>query len=232
MSLLSKCAIDASAKDLYNALQATRLPSVQVSTKWGAANMMPDANSSKAVDTDRLAISREDHYKVLIEDARALGDRRETINDLFMGLVTLMLGAQGYLLVNSKDTDIHTTIYIACIGVFGAYLSRVWRSVLEGYRTLLNFRYHVLKQWERNWFAADQQYYVSEDALYDPKLVQNPPTPLVASYADHLQKIRPFVNIYKLMPRLTLFAFLAVACIRPVLLLIGILPALVPQIVH
>lgn len=194
--------------------------------------MATEGTSSSTSDPDQLVLSREDHYKVLIEDARALGDRRETINDLFMGLVTLMLGAQGYLLVNSKDTDLHTTIYIACIGLFGAYLCRIWRSVLEGYRTLLNFRYHVLKQWEQAWFAADQRYYVSEDALYDPKLAKEPPTPLVASYVDHLQRIRPFVNIYQLMPRLTFLAFLVVACVRPALLLIDVLPAIALKVVR
>jgi len=180
---------------------------------------------------EHVVLSRKDHYKILIEDARALGDRRETINDLFIGLVTLLLGAQGYLLINSKDSDLHTSVYITCIGLFGAYLCRVWNNVLEGYRTLLNFRYHVLKEWERSWFAVDQQYYVSEDALYDPRLALKPPTPLVASYADQLQKIRPFINIYKLMPRLMFLVFIAVACLRPALLLFDLLPALIPRIV-
>jgi hypothetical protein len=154
-----------------------------------------------------------EHYKLLIEDARGLGDRRETLNDLFLGLITLILGAQGYLMITTKDSDLRATIYIIAVGAFGYRLAWVWAKVLESYKALLNFRYHVLKEWERA-LPENQRYYISEDALYDAKLRSDPPTTLVSSYLAELRNIHPFVNVYKALPSMARIAYVLLVAVR------------------
>ena len=82
------------------------------------------------------SLARDEHYRLLIEDARSLRISRENINDRFIGLTTLMLGAQGYLLVTFPRDDNASTFYIIGIAVAGIFLCSIWSRVLNGYKQL------------------------------------------------------------------------------------------------
>jgi hypothetical protein len=47
-------------------------------------------------------ISRAEHYKLVVEDSRAITEERTRINQWFVSLLTLILGAQGYLLIHFR----------------------------------------------------------------------------------------------------------------------------------
>jgi hypothetical protein len=142
------------------------------------------------------------HYQLLIGDARALGDRRETVNNLYVGLITLILGAEGYLFIYIKNSEVSGVVLSAVVGVFGIVLSFVWRQVLSNYKKLLDLRYKVLIEWERA-FPEDKRYYSREDALY-------------YSIPQKARRIA-FVKTYILLPNIMIVGFLAIIAVRFVL---------------
>lgn len=154
-----------------------------------------------------------EHYAILIEDARALGDRRETINNLFVGLVTLILGAQGYIITSASDTELKGTVIIVALSIFGFIICQVWRNVLFSYRILLNFRYEVLKTWETH-FPPGQRYYLAEDIIYEHNPQEDPERPLANRYLKTLKtshgKTYPFVDIYRVIPSIMLSGFVVI----------------------
>jgi hypothetical protein len=177
-----------------------------------------------------MTLSKEEHYRLLIEDARSLRLSRENINDLFIGLTTLLLGAQGYLLISFQQTDAASTFYIIGIALAGLFVCSIWSRVLAGYKQLLNYRYLVLKFWEDRWFSKEQQFYVSEDALYEHDPANWPKTPITQEIAKGFKRIYPFVDLYTVLPRTIRWALILVALIRPILLFISFAPALMSNI--
>jgi hypothetical protein len=174
--------------------------------------------------------ARDEHYRLLIEDTRALRVNRENINDLFIGLTTLMLGAQGYLVVTFSRDDSASTFYIVGIAVAGIFICSVWSKVLSGYKQLLNYRYLVLKYWEDHWFAKEQQFYVSEDALYEKDHDKWPKTPIADEVSKSFKRIQPFVDVYTVLPRYARMALILVALIRPALFLVGYIPTIISNL--
>jgi hypothetical protein len=168
----------------------------------------------------------DEHYRLLLDDVHVLAGRRETINDLFLGIVTLVLGAEAYLFVNTSDGDVRTMCLIVAASIYGLLFCRIWRRSLENYSALLSFRFFVLKQWEREWFPEEQRYYTAEDVLYDAKLRQHPSTTLGEAYVKQLggRRIPPFVNIYRFLPAMASVALTVIAVVR-VLLLVSYLAA-------
>jgi hypothetical protein len=164
--------------------------------------------------------SSDEHYKLLLDDVHVLAGRRETINDLFLGIVTLVLGAEAYLFINASDGDIRTMVLIVAASIYGLLFCRIWRRTLENYSALLSFRFFVLKEWERDWFPEEQRYYTAEDILYDAKLRQHPPTKLGDAYVKQLggRRIPPFVNVYRLLPTMASIALATIAAVRILLL--------------
>lgn len=175
--------------------------------------------------------SPAEHYRLVIEDARSLGQRREHINDMFLGVLTLALGAQAYLFITYKDDDIRSTLLIVVIGLFGARLCSIWGKVLANYAALLRFRYIVLKTWETEVFPPDQRYYLAEDVVYDQRLSvrsrrsqhmdrdaalpADSLLPLAKAYVKQLKGLIPdFVNVYELLPRLALLVSLGIVAVR------------------
>src|SRR5262249_54217138 len=70
-------------------------------------------------------------YQLLVEDARALGDRRDRVSSSFLSIITLILGAQGYLLITGKESDIRTTLLIWILAIFGVWLCLTWRQAIR-----------------------------------------------------------------------------------------------------
>jgi hypothetical protein len=194
------------------------------------APSQPDRNSPQFP-------SQAKHYQLVIQDARAIGQRREHINDMFLSIVTLSLGAQAYLIVTNRDSDIRSLLLIILIGAFGSALCAIWSNVLKNYAALLKFRYTTLKTWEEEGFPENQRYYVAEDVIYDSRLSARAPRhkhhsssesltaespvllPLAQAYVQGLKgkHIPDFVDIYVLIPRLAFIAMVGIVVVRIVL---------------
>jgi hypothetical protein len=187
------------------------------------------------------------HYQLVIEDARSLGQRREHINDMFLGVLTLALGAQAYLFITYKDDDIRSTLLIVVIGLFSTRLCSIWGKVLANYAALLRFRYIVLKTWETEMFPPDQRYYLAEDIVYDQRLSVRsrkarhgdrdtaPSTdsllPLAKAYIKQLKGFIPdFVNVYELLPRLAFIVSLGIVGVRVVFFMGSLLTTDLPHL--
>src|SRR5690242_15208650 len=110
--------------------------------------MLPSSDSPlQALET---LPSPKEQYAILIEDIRALSDRRETLNNLFVGIISLLAGGQAYVLISlAGNTEGLVVALLATI--FGLRLCRVWAHALGIYSVLLDVRYETLKIWERDY---------------------------------------------------------------------------------
>ena len=195
------------------------------------------ASSSRMVigelgaDNDKNHPSPSEHYKLLIEDARALGDRRETINNLFVGLLSLLAGGLGYVLISFPGKLIGLLVTLVA-SVVGIYLSKVWADVLGNYRALLKLRFALLRKWESFYqFPQIQSYYNIEELLYDRNF--NLPSELDDSTFQSLRgNASYFVDEYTALPRLMVIAFLLFILVQVLIVLStkGILPSTVPSL--
>jgi hypothetical protein len=155
------------------------------------------------------------------EDARALSDRRDRVSSIFLSILSLMLGAQGYLLVTNRDSDIRSTALIWIIALFGSWLCQTWRRAILSFKELLNFRYYALKHWEGELFPDDERYYVAEEVLYHVhEAGATPASGLAAEYVKERRKLIPFFSdTYSRLPIAALLALWGIALIRSFFLL-------------
>jgi hypothetical protein len=201
------------------------------------AQVTPEAISTVTVENTLESVDRaeypspSEHYKLLIEDARALGDRRETINNLFVGLFSLIAGGLGYVLITFPGRLPGLVVTIA-VTLFGLGLCRVWENVLGNYKALLDMRYSTLRIWEQRFnFPSLQQYYISEDILYEP--LQSPPE-LAQLIPQKLKgKAGAFVSMYVVLPKTARRMFYALLALQ-VFALLGRVALLIapPDVIH
>src|SRR5258706_8620961 len=175
---------------------------------------MPPSSDSPVQVVENLP-SLQEQYMTLIEDIRALRDRRETLNNLFCGIISLLAGGQAYLLI-SQAGNIEGLIVAILATVFGVRLCKVWVDALGTYSLLLDMRYETLKIWERHYkFPSLRKYYVSEDLIYGDL---KEPTDL----STEIKKIEPalvgrakqFTSMYVSLPRVARFVFYSLASLQ------------------
>ncbi len=176
-----------------------------------------------------------EHYKLLIEDARALGDRRETINNLFVSLVSLVAGGQGYILIAFPGQGVGLVV-IAIATLFGIRLCSIWRNALKRYDVLLALRYDVLRIWEQEpAFPPMQKFYTLEDALYSAT-----PHASVLLHAvfqgKPFPKMSSFVSLYVELPRVARLIFFALLFVQSMVVLwpvcVAVIARVLPEIIR
>ncbi|HEY7983496.1 MAG TPA: hypothetical protein VID73_04970 [Ktedonobacterales bacterium] len=155
-----------------------------------------------------------EHYHLLVDDARELAERRDRVSSLFLSLITLILGAQGYLMVQGRN-DGTTFVLIWLAAIFGAWLCLIWRRAILSFKELLNFRYFILKRWEQQGFTEDLRYYVAEDVLYHPHEPGVAIPPLAAEYVRR-RKVPFFSDTYSRLPLAGVLALAGIALVRTV----------------
>lgn len=159
--------------------------------------------------------SPSDHYKIVIEDARALGDRRDAINSMFVNIVSLIAGGAGYVLITYPGSTAGLAVILAA-AIFGWRLCHVWDDAIGNYKYLLNFRYQTLKVWEEEYgFPSLQRYYLSEDLLYGPL---ETPTELSRAMKGKKWEGRAgnFVNLYVELPKAARIVFFVLALLQTI----------------
>lgn len=175
-----------------------------------------------------------DQYKAVLEDAQSLGNRRDTINSLFVGTVSLVAGGEGYILIALAGTGTGLLVMLAAT-IFGVGLCRIWADALGSYQALLKFRYETLKVWEEKYdFPSLLKFYTSEEMLYGERgkpPIQ--PTELTDSVAASLLgSARFFSDMYVDLPKLARRILIALVALQMIALLgrifLPILPVIVP----
>lgn len=104
-----------------------------------------------------------DVYVAYLNDVNQLRTSRQTDNTTRLGVVTLLLGGQAFL-INSALTDVRQAqstitessliawvpiIAIALVGFVGCYFCHNWRRLLEDTQRTLNFKFSNLEDMER-----------------------------------------------------------------------------------
>lgn len=95
-------------------------------------------------DADRVGY-RIQEYKTVVENTSRLSDRRQIINDIFVGLNSLFLTALGFLFVNSHLKSWWTTAAFVLVTIFTLCINGTWLTMIERYRNLLGIRYSYLE---------------------------------------------------------------------------------------
>lgn len=125
-------------------------------------------------DQDTIAV-----YVAYLNDVNQLRTSRQTDNTTRLGVVTLLLGGQAFL-INSVLTDVRQAqpafneaglvswipiVAIALVGVVGCYFCHNWRRLLDDTQRTLNFKFGNLEAMERDHAAlriADAQLFLRE----------------------------------------------------------------------
>ncbi len=169
-------------------------------------------------------------YHLLSQDARALSERRDRVSSMFLSVITLILGAQGYLLVSNKDSDLRSAVLIWVATLFGTWICLTWRRAIASFKELLNFRYYALKRWESDAFTRELSYYIAEDVLYHAHDAEAPPAiPLAADYVKMRRDRIPFFSdTYGRLPTAAIVALWGVALLRTLFYTLALLAVQLP----
>ena len=92
-----------------------------------------------------------DQYKLFAEETSRIGDRRQTTNNLFLQVNSVLLGAVALLIQQafSKGTNETAFLFLGCLLVgAGAVLCGVWLVILREYDRRLRSRFEYLRQLE------------------------------------------------------------------------------------
>lgn len=141
-------------------------------------------------------------YKLVIEDTNQLSNRRQMLDNLYVTIVTLVLGADAYIAANSRLADWFPVLVTIGISLVGVIFTNHWRRVLQDLKEVLKFRYEWLKEMEAqpDLVQIGACVYTSEDIrIYKPReSAKSANTFGFAARATHLQMI--FVVIFISIP--------------------------------
>jgi hypothetical protein len=98
---------------------------------------------------------RFQYYLALIEDTTKLSDRRQTANDLFVGLNVVIFTGMGVLFYGSHLKSWWVTGLYAAITVLALCLNSTWLRLNGRYRRLISLRIKYMTQLETELKAQD-----------------------------------------------------------------------------
>ncbi|HEV7129379.1 MAG TPA: hypothetical protein VGN32_18235 [Ktedonobacterales bacterium] len=102
----------------------------------------PPASTSRTESVDLT------EYYALIQDTTKLSDRRQSTNDLFVGLNVLFLTGLGVVFISSHFTDWWATAIVCAIAIFTLWFNGIWIGLIGQYRKLINLRIRYLQALE------------------------------------------------------------------------------------
>ncbi|MGO8951303.1 MAG: hypothetical protein ACLQUY_27345 [Ktedonobacterales bacterium] len=88
------------------------------------------------------------YYLALMEDTTKLSDRRQTTNDLFVGLNVVFFTGMGVLFYNSHLNTWWVTGLYAAITVLALMLNATWIRLITRYSRLVRLRIQYMEQLE------------------------------------------------------------------------------------
>jgi hypothetical protein len=97
-----------------------------------------------------MALNIFETYKLIVEDTNQLGSRRQTIDTVYEGIVTLVLGADGYVAATAEFHGWLPLVVTAVIGIIGIIFTVHWRGVVDKLKEVLSLRYEYLRELEKN----------------------------------------------------------------------------------
>jgi hypothetical protein len=115
-----------------------------------------------------MAFNRFSEYKHLSQDSARISDRRETINNIYLSVNSVLLGAIALLVQQGGLKNLIYSLVGIFIAIAGFVISRDWKKLVENYRKLLRLRFKALRELEaREDFPGVIKIYQREtDELY------------------------------------------------------------------
>lgn len=111
-----------------------------------------------------MPLSDTDVYVALIQDTAQISDRRQTMNNIYLSVNSVLLGALAILAqqsIVSSAVFLPVEIFIAIVGIL---IAGQWRSLLGKYKALLGLRYKTLMSIEtKETFGSEFKMYSLED---------------------------------------------------------------------
>jgi hypothetical protein len=114
-----------------------------------------------------MAFNRFSEYKQLAQDSARISDRRETINNIYLSVNSVLLGAIALLVQQGGLKDVVFSAVAVFIAIAGLAITRDWKKLVHNYRELLRLRFEALKELEqREDFPGVVKIYQRETKLY------------------------------------------------------------------
>lgn len=110
-----------------------------------------------------------DAYKLIVDDTNQLGNRRQTVDTVYESIVTLVLGADGYVAATGQFRGWLPIVATTAIGLVGIIFTAHWRGTVDKLKQVLNLRYQYLRDMESdsNLTTIRAQVYTEEwQAIY------------------------------------------------------------------
>jgi hypothetical protein len=107
-------------------------------------------------------------YKLLMQDSARLSDRRQTVNNIYLSVNSVLLGGIALLAQQGNLRSLLVLAIVLVIAIAGSIICGDWQRLVHSYRELLNLRFAMLKSIESlEGFPYPIQIYHREDeALY------------------------------------------------------------------
>jgi len=156
------------------------------------------ADVAKADRAERLEI-----YKLMVEMADRVSQRRQAANSFYLSINTLLITASAY--IGNTATSDRVTLLVCSAGIL---ISVLWTKAIASYKSLNENKFAIINALEVKLVA---QPYSDEWALIDPSI--------------HGKKHRPFHQTERLVPKvfIALFVFQALAILPWNLMMCGVL---------
>jgi hypothetical protein len=119
-------------------------------------------------------------YKFLIQDTARLSDRRQTVNNIYLSVNSVLLGALALLVPQGGLRSLIVLVIVLLVAIAGAIICRDWQRLVHNYKELLKVRFEMLKAIEslENFPYPVKIYHQEDVALY--------------THAAHSKHIMPF----------------------------------------
>lgn len=87
-----------------------------------------------------------EQYKMYVDSAEKVSDRRSNLNTFYLSLTTTIAGVIGYLKTNTNDNSEYLVIGLSISGIL---ICIYWVNLLENYRKLNSGKFQVIHEIEK-----------------------------------------------------------------------------------
>lgn len=105
------------------------------------------------VDRSKYGDKYDDHlleqYKLFVEMADKISERRATANSFFLSLNSFLLTVLGILPTLKPDMAEFTTVWLTIIAIGGIVFSIAWIMIIDSYKRLNIAKFRVIKEIEK-----------------------------------------------------------------------------------
>jgi hypothetical protein len=83
-----------------------------------------------------------DQYRLYVNAAEKISDRRQKTNEFFLGLNTALIGLLGFIMTKTSSKENTLILFIASIA--GAIICYLWYRIVLSYKGLNSAKYEVI----------------------------------------------------------------------------------------